>query len=425
MPWSALGEPRHGQPTPPHQAVFGQRLDRILAARGNEATRRRSQWRDDVPVQLDHRDEPTHGRRAHGMDDAHRRAHRSRPTESSARRNPRRNSCSNRADDAARLPGSARMTIWSESWRSPNTDRATCRSRRDTRWRSTAEPTDLPTISPTRGPVAASRSLPRRTWTMTSGCAARMPCFTVASKSVDRLMRLRAGSTAEKPDVAIRQIARGAPYGAGSTQSSVRRGYACATGSRARGLGAGCSAGRSACPWPRRSPRCVSHFHPAGQTVSLKFVCGRSEVILLLAGAVPRQTWVAAASPTFGRLFEGTDRASPGQTWPAPRHPLDRGRRHRHRRPPSGRPPTGVEPNQAHRTLNNPIGMQQNGWQPHGKLLASASVVLDCNDARQRSEDGGSTSCLTAFNGFLPARRSRAVAGRLWLAYAHPVHTCV
>jgi hypothetical protein len=27
--------------------------------------------------------------------------------------------------------------------------------------------------------------------------------------------------------------------------------------------------------------------------------------------------------------------------------------------------------------------MQQNGWQPHGKLLASASVVLDCNGARQ------------------------------------------
>lgn len=30
-----------------------------------------------------------------------------------------------------------------------------------------------------------------------SGCAMRVPCFTVASNSVDRVMRLRAGSTAK------------------------------------------------------------------------------------------------------------------------------------------------------------------------------------------------------------------------------------
>lgn len=272
MPWPALGEPDRGQPTPPHQAVFGQRVDRILAARRNEATRRRPQGRNHVPIQLDQRDQTSGGRGPRRADDGprrRRRRHRSRPAASSARRNPRRNSSANRADDAVRLPGNARMTTWSDSRSSPRTDRATCRSRRDTRWRSTAEPTDLPTINPTCGAVGASPSV-RRRWTTTSGCAARIPCFTVASNSVDRRMRLRAGSTAERPDVAIRQIARGAPYGADSTQSSVRRGCACATGSHARGLGAGCSAGRSACPWPRRSPRCVSHFHPAGQTVSLK-----------------------------------------------------------------------------------------------------------------------------------------------------------
>ncbi len=266
MPWSALGEPDHSQPTPPQHAVLGQRLDRILAARRDETTCRRPQWRDHVPVQLDHVNHAAHGHRAHRLDEP--RAHRSRPADSSARRNPRRSSCSNRADDAVRLPGNARITIRSQSWSSPKTDRATWRSRRDTRWRSTAEPTDFPTISPTRGPVAPSSSSACRRCTMTSGCAARLPRFTVASNSVDRLMRLRAESTAEKPGVAIRQIARGDPYGAGSTQSSVRRGYACAAGSRARGLGAGCSAGRSACPWPRRSPRCVSHFHPAGHALA-------------------------------------------------------------------------------------------------------------------------------------------------------------
>ena len=199
--------------------------------------------------------------------------------------------------------------------------RATCRSRRATRWRSTAEPTVLAMINPTRGPVS-SGSHARRTWTMTSGCTVRMPYFTVASNSVDRLIRLRAGSTAEKPDVAIRQIARDGHYGAGWTGWSARHAYASASGSRARGLGAGCSAGRSACPWPRRSPRCLwlnYSSHPPTTLVD----CVRPRVarrwVLLLAGAVPGHTiWVAAVSPTFGRLFEGTERSSLGQTWSAP-----------------------------------------------------------------------------------------------------------
>lgn len=100
-------------------------------------------------------------------------------------------------------------------------------------------------------------------------------------------------------------------------------------------------------------------------------------VLLLLAGAVPMWFWVAAVSPTFGRLFEGTDEPSPGQTWPAATQPQR----------PSGRfsvpvtPASGVTTltsrSKAPLTLNDPIGMQQNGWQPHGKLLASAQVVLD------------------------------------------------
>jgi hypothetical protein len=166
--------------------------------------------------------------------------------------------------------------------------RATWRSRRATRCRSTADPTTLPMINPTCGPLPPP-PLPRRTCTMTSGCAARIPYFTVASNSVDRLMRLRARSTAKKPDVAIRQIARGGPYGAGWTRSNARRGYASASGSHARGLGADYSAGRSACPWPRRSPRCVSHCHPAAHASQPEQSVGRSEVVLLLAGAVPRR----------------------------------------------------------------------------------------------------------------------------------------
>jgi hypothetical protein len=51
----------------------------------------------------------------------------------------------------------------------------------------------------------------------------------------------------------------------------------------------------------------------------------------------PVLIWVAAVSPTFGRLFEGTDAASSGQTWFAPTHQTHTSRENRSsRRPPCG-----------------------------------------------------------------------------------------
>ena len=153
-----------------------------------------------------------------------------------------------------------------------------------------------------------------------SGCAVRIPYFTVASNSADRLMRLRAGSTANEPDVAIRQITLGGPCGADWTRSNVQRGSAYVDGSRARGLGVGCSAGRSACPWSRRSPRCIElktsepSDHFTSTSVGSGLAAGRR-------GPQNTSFWVAAVSPTFGRLFEGTDQPSPGQTWPVPMVP--------------------------------------------------------------------------------------------------------
>jgi hypothetical protein len=145
----------------------------------------------------------------------------------------------------------------------------------------------LAIIRPTLGPAPASGLLPRRTCTMTSGCTLRIPCFTVVSNSVDRLMRLRAGSTAKKPGVAIRQIMRDGPCGADSTRSSVQRGCASAGENHARGLGAGYSAGRSACPWPRDSPRLIrlKISEPSGRS---RFASTSVRVVLLLAGAVPQ-----------------------------------------------------------------------------------------------------------------------------------------
>jgi hypothetical protein len=63
--------------------------------------------------------------------------------------------------------------------------------------------------------------------------------------------------------IGITRSASGAPCGAGLIRSRVPPGCASAAGSRARGLGAGCSAGRSACPLPRLSPRCIWHRFPA------------------------------------------------------------------------------------------------------------------------------------------------------------------
>ena len=101
--------------------------------------------------------------------------------------------------------------------------------------------------------------------------------------------------------------------------------------------------------------------------------------VSLVAGAVSGQCRFAAASPTFGRLFEGTDDLSPGQTWlagPCSEH-----------QPLAHATSATLSP----RLLSSySPGMLQNGWHSHRKLLASGNAVSDRNGVRQRSEDGGS-----------------------------------
>lgn len=129
---------------------------------------------------------------------------------------------------------------------------------------------------------------------------------------------------------------------------------------------------------------------PLATTFSSLFASGRSDAslrarlrsdrrwsCLLLAGAVPECFRVAAVSPTFGRLFEGTDEPSPGQTWLTATPPRTPGTRFSVPFTSVADMTTITTRTKAPLTLNDPIGMQQNGWQPDRKLLASARVVLD------------------------------------------------
>lgn len=321
-----------------------------------------------MPIEIDHENQcagrPPPSGFHHARGTPRRLGHRSAPADSKARRKPRRTCCSRRTDDTCRLLGSARITTWSHGCRLPSSGRATCRNRRATRCRSTAVPTDLAIINPTRGLLQSCDCVPRRTWTTTSGCTVRTPYLTVASNSVDRLMRLRADSTAKKPAATIRQSVRGGPYGAGRTRWLARPGYASAVENHERGLDAGCSAGRSACPWPRRSPRCVSH------TIRPLIVhTRRPEVVWQLAGAVPglssRSQPYRRLSGDCLRVLTSLRLVKPRQSQQTQAEPA---------RPERWLPLTHSIFHAHPKTANR---KRKNCWQPHRKLLASGSAVSD------------------------------------------------
>jgi hypothetical protein len=103
--------------------------------------------------------------------------------------------------------------------------------------------------------------------------------------------------------------------------------------------------------------------------------------VSLVAGAGPEfSTRVAAGSPTFGRLFEGTDQRSPGQTSLYYDNPVNE-RHTRHVFPAS--------PTQSRRT---PPKCCRTVGTRTVKLLTSGNAVSDWNGAPQRSEDSGSAS---------------------------------
>ena len=239
VPRTALHQTNQRKPTAADKAELANRVDGVLAAGRHEPARGRPQRRNQLPVPLDHTD--SHSRRPppDGW------AHRVRSINCRARLKPARTSCCSRAETADRLLGSARITMRSAGSSSARTVRAACRSRRATRCRSTALPTAFVTTNPIRGPGSAES---RRACTTISGCTARTPCLTVVPNSADRVIRNWAGSTRVDR---VRQSDRDGPCGAYRPRSPVRPECASATGNHEPVRAAGCSAGRSACPWPR------------------------------------------------------------------------------------------------------------------------------------------------------------------------------
>ena len=197
------------------------------------------------------------------------------------------------------------MTTRSVGSRSAIKGRARCRSLLATRCRSTDPPMALVTTKPISGPC----KLPTPRWACTtrSGCAARTPRLTVVPKSADRVIRYRAGSTLG--DRWVRQSGSDGPCADDPRRSPGRRECACAGGNHAPWPADGCSAGRSACPWPRLCLLVVRR--PRSEDDSSDNVVAGTQFRTNRRGpGGPGRCRIA----TCGRLFEGTDHTCAGQT---------------------------------------------------------------------------------------------------------------
>jgi len=230
-PGIATRDPADRQPAALDTAVHGDRLECVRRARRVVAAHLAVERADREAVGLQQADQ----------DVLHEPATRARQRSSSSPRS---------RYDAPAAPGCARTTSTLPSASVPTRSRIKCRSRRLTRLRVTAGPTDFDTTKPTRpGPVSSRLLVALSTFgvttcTTTSGPPARRPRRTACRKSAAALRRWLAESTRWP---GLRQRGSCDPCGDARTGSRDRRGCASAGGSRAPCAGDGCSAGTYAC----------------------------------------------------------------------------------------------------------------------------------------------------------------------------------
>ena len=181
------GQPAQGEPAAAQHAVRLQRLLGIGRAGRVVPAGLRRERRDHPPVEPQRcQDNREQGPLHEGTCSAPASAIRSAAAPRSAA-----SSC----DEAPAAAGSARTTTRSPFGHWGTAEAHTARSRRATRWRMTALPTDLLTISPTRG--GSGQSSLDLTWRTSVGRAVRRPPRTAAVKSALRRIRWAAGSTGQ------------------------------------------------------------------------------------------------------------------------------------------------------------------------------------------------------------------------------------
>ena len=236
MPGVTSQQPPAGQCRAPHRPVALYRLHRVARTGGIEPAARAEQRRQDHLVEPDRRREHQHSRRSH----AHRTGAPGRAAErEAAPRSARSRASANVRLDATAAAGRARTTTSVPAGNAARRCASTWRRRRLTRFRVTAEPTARVTTTPTRGV---------RPSVVRAACTTRSPsprtpraAWTAAVKSPRWRSRDRAGSTSVRPRAAR------APWSGGLRGWRVRRGCACATGSRGSWPDDGCWAGTCAC----------------------------------------------------------------------------------------------------------------------------------------------------------------------------------
>jgi hypothetical protein len=242
VPRVAATEPTQRQPAAADGTMPLQRLDGIGRARGVEAAPGPEERGDEQLVEPD-------GQHEHAGD--HRPATCSsvlgrggEPSRPMAWTRARSRAAARLAEDAAAAGGKARTTTRLPPGRWSSLAVITWRSRRSTRFRTTAGPTARDTTKPTRGGPARSPSSPageRSRWTASSPDRPRWPPRRVAVNSARWRSRAVAGSTSLRPRAGC------GPWCAERRGSSDRHACACAGESRGSWPGDGCSVGRCAC----------------------------------------------------------------------------------------------------------------------------------------------------------------------------------
>ncbi len=118
-------------------------------------------------------------------------------------------------------------------------------------------------------------------------------------------MRYCVGSNVPPIRNRIRRSASRGPYGADRTQSPDRRGSASSVGSRAHARVAGCSAGRSACPWPRLFLLIASgRRQPADRNTRVDTEAVGKLCVSLVTARHPGPCWNCCSVPGRGRIAD-------------------------------------------------------------------------------------------------------------------------